>query len=537
MYSVSNCKIWVFAAKMVDEDDNGVVVKLIKCAVIDCSVPVFAISVSFGFLILGEENGVRVFPLRPLVKGRVKEHRRESKNLNDGLTKDKLEAQRLNLPNGVIQRVNGTDVSNSDSVLRVNYGASGRGSKRSGDEDTLEISSFVKLKSVKLRRDSKEGGSFFVAFKSKEVEGYKSTKVPLQSAKAISIQALSPNKFVILDSTGELQLLCLSNPVLVSEIRCHVKQLTTSMKVEKLAILPDISTIVTSKEDKGERKELLNAALMQYRVMGCHVGVQWSTWADVLSYLSGTQTVWISDGRHTVHMLAVPDIDASFCESDGKDIEEKLIQISVLQAIFASETIQDIIPLASNAILILGQVKLICIYNFLKVLGGCLSIAFYRLSTAVASEDTELLQRNNIRDQLGACWWSSESGARLDFSTIHASPRACFHKVTRNSWWMVNRLSGGVLNQRAPKGSQSPPVIVLAFPMICMRDQASWVGDVCARLAKMEHLCSLWILISKLRPHIDDSIGDHPIEFVLSDSWNCHGTPKHHEHVLELARL
>ncbi|XP_028084799.1 uncharacterized protein LOC114285884 isoform X3 [Camellia sinensis] len=309
MYSVSNCKIWVFAAKMVDEDDNGVVVKLIKCAVIDCSVPVFAISVSFGFLILGEENGVRVFPLRPLVKGRVKEHRRESKNLNDGLTKDKLEAQRLNLPNGVIQRVNGTDVSNSDSVLRVNYGASGRGSKRSGDEDTLEISS-LKLKSVKLRRDSKEGGSFFVAFKS-EVEGYKSTKVPLQSAKAISIQALSPNKFVILDSTGELQLLCLSNPVLVSEIRCHVKQLTTSMKVEKLAILPDIST--------------------------------------------RTQTVWISDGRHTVHMLAVPDIDASFCESDGKDIEEKLIQISVLQAIFASETIQDIIPLASNAILILGQ--------------------------------------------------------------------------------------------------------------------------------------------------------------------------------------
>lgn len=310
MYSVSNCKIWVFAAKMVDEDDDGVVVKLIKCAVIDCSVPVFAISVSFGFLILGEENGVRVFPLRPLVKGRVKGHRRESKNLNNGLTKDKLEAQRLNLPNGVIQRVNGADVSNSDSVLHLNDGAIGRGSKRSGGEDTLEISS-VKLKSVKLRRDSKEGGSFFVAFKSKEVEGYKSTKVPLQSAKAISIQALSPNKFVILDSTGELQLLCLSNPVLVSEIRCHVKQLTTTMKVEKLAILPDIST--------------------------------------------RTQTVWISDGCHTVHMLAVPDIDASFCESDGKDIEEKLIQISVLQAVFASETIQDIIPLASNAILILGQ--------------------------------------------------------------------------------------------------------------------------------------------------------------------------------------
>ncbi|KAL7165575.1 hypothetical protein ACSBR2_041290 [Camellia fascicularis] len=31
--------------------------------------------------------------------------------------------------------------------------------------------------------------------------------------------------------------------------------------------------------------------------------------------------------------------------------------MTVLQAIFASETIQDIIPLASNAILILGQVE------------------------------------------------------------------------------------------------------------------------------------------------------------------------------------
>ncbi|RVW44863.1 hypothetical protein CK203_087083 [Vitis vinifera] len=62
--------------------DDGVVLKLRKCAVIDCGVPVFSISVSGEFLILGEENGVRVFQLRPLVKGWIRKEQRESKNLN-----------------------------------------------------------------------------------------------------------------------------------------------------------------------------------------------------------------------------------------------------------------------------------------------------------------------------------------------------------------------------------------------------------------------------------------------------------------------
>lgn len=39
-------------------------VKLMRCAVIECSVPVWSISVSSGVLILGEDNGVRVFNLR-----------------------------------------------------------------------------------------------------------------------------------------------------------------------------------------------------------------------------------------------------------------------------------------------------------------------------------------------------------------------------------------------------------------------------------------------------------------------------------------
>ena len=113
MYSVSNSKIWVFSARMVDDDDNSVTVKLMKCAVIDCCVPVFAISISFAFLILGEENGVRVFSLRPLVKGRVK---RENRKLNNGLSYGKLGGQRLNFPNGVNQKIDGSEVSYGDSV-------------------------------------------------------------------------------------------------------------------------------------------------------------------------------------------------------------------------------------------------------------------------------------------------------------------------------------------------------------------------------------------------------------------------------------
>ncbi|KAL6961037.1 hypothetical protein U1Q18_038800 [Sarracenia purpurea var. burkii] len=257
MYSVSNAKIWVFAVKFAGDDDDGVTLKLMKCSVIDCCVPVFAISVSFGFLILGEENGVRVFPLRPLVKGKVKRHRRESRNLSNELRNDKFVGQRLNLPNGANQTFIGSEVSFGDSVIQVNYGASGRGSKIADGEGILKISSSngylegkgekqcdsVKLKSVKVRQDSKGDSACFVSFQNKEIDISKPTnKVPLQSAKAISIQALSPDKFLILDSTGKLQLLYLSNSALVSEIPCHMKQLSVTMKVENLVVLHDIST-------------------------------------------------------------------------------------------------------------------------------------------------------------------------------------------------------------------------------------------------------------------------------------------------------
>lgn len=76
------------------------VVKLMRCAVVECSKPVFSITLSFGFLILGEENGVRIFNLSQLVKGKAKKARNLQSNSNS-------DGRKSGLPNGVI----GADVS------------------------------------------------------------------------------------------------------------------------------------------------------------------------------------------------------------------------------------------------------------------------------------------------------------------------------------------------------------------------------------------------------------------------------------------
>ncbi|KVH92331.1 uncharacterized protein LOC112515088 [Cynara cardunculus var. scolymus] len=304
MYSVSDCKVWVFAVKIVEERDE---VKLMKSAVIDCDLPVFSISVSVGFLVLGEENGVRVFPLRPLVKGEIKKERRREISKKA----DKLEVQKINLLNGMIPGTNGSSMlyvksgkvgGSSNKCINVNGNMEQKIGKHSDHTGT------AKLKSVKIRQTSREGGVRFVAFKSKEFENCKFSKVPLTSRKATSIHFLAHNKFLILDSVGELYLLLLSNLVSGSESTCDMKKLTLTMKVQNLAVLPDDST--------------------------------------------RAQTVWVSDGHYTIHAMVISDTD---------DDEEK-IQSSAIEVIFTSEKIQEIIPLAANAILLLGQANNIFAY-------------------------------------------------------------------------------------------------------------------------------------------------------------------------------
>lgn len=288
MYSVSARKVWVFAVKIVDCDE----VKLMKTAVIDCEVPVFSISVSVEFLILGEENGVRVFNLRPLVKGRLIK---------------KFDNLKVQMMNGMISQSNGS------SILLMKSGkATGIRSKCINVNDNS-----AKLKPVKMRQNLNEGGVRFVSFKSKEFDDSNSSKVPWMSIKAISIHFLAHNKFLILDSVGELYLLLLSNPISGSVSTFEMKKLTLTMKVQIVVVLPDDFT--------------------------------------------RAQTVWVSDGDYTIYAIIVSDTDSSANENDTEDIEKK-IQSSATEVIFTSEKIQEIIPLAANAILLLGQANSIFAY-------------------------------------------------------------------------------------------------------------------------------------------------------------------------------
>uniref|UniRef100_A0A6N2LFK9 Uncharacterized protein n=1 Tax=Salix viminalis TaxID=40686 RepID=A0A6N2LFK9_SALVM len=67
------------------------------------------------------------------------------------------------------------------------------------------------------------------------------------------------------------------------------------------------------------------------------------------------QTFWVSDGLHSVHTITLSDMDAAVTY-DGDENQEKLIRITVIQAVLSAEKIQDLIPLGANGILILGQV-------------------------------------------------------------------------------------------------------------------------------------------------------------------------------------
>ncbi|KAJ4960280.1 hypothetical protein NE237_020190 [Protea cynaroides] len=311
LHSVSARKIFVFTAKMVGDEDDGVGVLLVKCAVIDCTAPICSMSILFGFLLLGEDNGVRVFPLRPLVKGRVSRQQELARRRE----------RKLHLPNGSIQTINGINDLYSTKTIYSKHLVSGNDGKSAEQEGTRVSTNgyarseahraSAKRRTMKLRQDSSECGTCFVSFKRPESQSSKSTTVFSMPVKAASFHALSPNKFLILDMVGDLHLLWLYNTVFGSEIKGHMRHLNHSMKGQMLAVLPDISM--------------------------------------------RTQTVWVSDGFHSVHMMSISDMDIPANEDVKNDMEEKLIQISAIQAIFASEKIQDIVPLTANAILILGQ--------------------------------------------------------------------------------------------------------------------------------------------------------------------------------------
>lgn len=94
---------------------------------------------------------------------------------------------------------------------------------------------------MKLKQDSSVGGgTFFVQFSLEEPCQKSSTK-SLSSLRAVSVQSLSQKKFLVLDSDGDLHLLGLYSGL---ESTGHMKRLSHTMKVQLLAVLPDISSSI-----------------------------------------------------------------------------------------------------------------------------------------------------------------------------------------------------------------------------------------------------------------------------------------------------
>ncbi|KAI3978081.1 hypothetical protein MKX01_032458 [Papaver californicum] len=322
LHSVSAKKIWVFGAKVVDDDES---VKLMKCAVIDCCLPISSITISLGFFILGEDNGVRVFPLRQLVKGRVKNPRdsgrRREENCENGLDSDAFsKVQGMNLPNGPIRYVNGGNELYSSTVVSSKYVIGCHGVKSTALKGTIDIASndyigkivensfSVKHRILKLKQDSGLGGSFFVNFKGVEMQSQMLSTV----LKAVSVQALLHKRFLVLDSIGDLHLLSTYSTSPASETTGQMRRLGHAMKIQMLFVLPDISTRM--------------------------------------------HNYWISDGLHTIHMMSISEMGIHVKDTDKHESREKLMQISAVEAIFSSERIQKVIPLSGKAILVLGQV-------------------------------------------------------------------------------------------------------------------------------------------------------------------------------------
>lgn len=49
---------------------------------------------------------------------------------------------------------------------------------------------------------------------------------------------------------------------------------------------------------------------------------------DAACHLAGTQTVWISDGCYSVHMMAASEPDTSVDKNDRNKSQKELMQIS-----------------------------------------------------------------------------------------------------------------------------------------------------------------------------------------------------------------
>lgn len=101
----------------------------------------------------------------------------------------------------------------------------------------------VKQSAVKLKQEASDGSSCFVTLKGEDDVDSTSISTPVMTLKVLYIQPLSPRSFIVLDSVGDLHLVCLpkSKAPTASDVNFHLKHIPHVMKVQHLTAFPDIT--------------------------------------------------------------------------------------------------------------------------------------------------------------------------------------------------------------------------------------------------------------------------------------------------------
>ncbi|XP_073002982.1 uncharacterized protein [Typha latifolia] len=291
LHSLAANQIWILAVKLTEKEGEGTVLELKKCAVVEVLLPIYSIAVDMGCLILGEVGGVRVFPLRPLIKGRPV--KRDTRCRGTGLVGDVC--KKKDVLNGLVAppsrgKSGGCSVGSGkasatgencccNEVIRLEGVVEGN-----ADKDIAPR----KLRTVRVQQNSGDHCSFFIAMSCDKEENLKN------------------------ETTGGYS---------ITPKGAHTHHLDHVMKVQLLAVLPDISM--------------------------------------------KKQVIWASDGGHSIHMIAASDIEPPVSEDGEDDKRSTMIQISDTEAIFVKEKVQDIVALSKNAVLVLGQGKEIYLHMVL----------------------------------------------------------------------------------------------------------------------------------------------------------------------------
>ncbi|KAJ1284911.1 hypothetical protein BS78_03G241700 [Paspalum vaginatum] len=232
LLSLAAGQIWVLAPKLAAD---GRTVELHKCAVIELEPvrPVYAMEIAMGRLLLGESGGLRVFPLRGLMKGGKE---REGKKESAVTAGKKCLSKKNGMVNGLVMPVR----------------------RREGD-----AVSTCKLTTLRVKQSS---GSYC----SSQNDDYKSQgdMESMKSVKVVSIHPLSKNKFLVLDSSGVLHVFIL--PVIemgsgaaskqYSE-NIHTYRLNHPMKVQLSAVFSSssIKTQIFWVSDGGHSVHVMSA--------------------------------------------------------------------------------------------------------------------------------------------------------------------------------------------------------------------------------------------------------------------------------------